>query len=179
MKITIQSMAVDTYVPMLKNLLHVLDRGAEFAKEKKIDTDSLLGEKLAPDMFPLSFQIHIACNHAKDSVARLTGQDVKSDENKEKTLAEYRARIERTIAAIQSAKPAAFEGAEDRPVEFPLIQDLGYKSNAYEYFRDWALPQFYFHVVTAYDILRHKGVQIGKRDFMGNSAGPHIGPRAK
>ncbi|MBI3678324.1 MAG: DUF1993 domain-containing protein [Proteobacteria bacterium] len=179
MKISLQTMAVDTFVPMLRNLLAVLDKGVEFAKEKKIDPESLLEERLAPDMFPLGRQIHIACMHAKDATARLSGQEIKSDENTERTLADYRARIERTIAAVQGAKPASFEGADDRAVEFPLIENLGFKSNGYQYFRDWALPQFYFHVVTAYDILRAKGVQIGKRDFMGHSAGPHIGPRSK
>ena len=92
-------------------------------------------------------------------------------------LDDLKARIAKTIDYVQSARAAAFEGAEDRAILFPLIENLVFDSNGFEYLRDWALPHFYFHVVTAYDILRHNGVEIGKRDYLSHT-GIHIHPRA-
>ncbi len=90
---------------------------------------------------------------------------------------DLKARIAKTIDYVRGARPVAFAGAEDRAILFPLIENLVFDSNGFEYLRDWALPHFYFHVVTAYDILRHNGVEIGKRDYLSHT-GVHIHPRA-
>ena len=133
----------------------------------------LVNARLAPDMFPLVRQVQIACDHAKNSTARLIGQEPPVFEDNEQTLDELKARIARTIDYLRSARETAFEGAEDRDIKIPLPNNLALEMNGLQFLRDWALPHFYFHVVTAYDILRHNGVEIGKRDYLSHVAG-HI-----
>jgi hypothetical protein len=159
-------MATETFVPMLRSLSSLLDKGAEHAKAKKLDPATLVNARLAPDMFPLVQQVQIACDHAKGATARLTGQEPPRFEDNEKTLDELKARIAKTIDYVQSVPASAYEGAEDRAIKFPLIENLVFEANGFQYVRDWSLPHFYFHVVTAYDILRHNGIEIGKRDYL-------------
>lgn len=177
MKVSIHDISSGTFVPMLRSLSQIFDKAAQQAGDKKIDLAALPTARLAPDMFPLTKQVQIACDHAKDATARLIGQEPPRFENDEHTLDDLKARIAKTIDYVQSARAAAFEGAEDRAILFPLIENLVFDSNGFEYLRDWALPHFYFHVVTAYDILRHNGVEIGKRDYLSHT-GIHIHPRA-
>jgi uncharacterized protein len=160
------TMAVETFVPMLRSLSKVLDKGAEHANAKKFDSAVLVNSRLAPDMFPLARQVQIACDHAKNATARLTGQEPPRFEDNEQTLDELKARIARTIDYVESARPAAFEGAEERQIKIALPGNLLLEMNGLQSLRDWSLPHFYFHVVTAYDILRHNGVDIGKRDYL-------------
>jgi hypothetical protein len=159
-------MASETFVPMLRSLSSLLDKGAEHATAKKLDPATLVNARLAPDMFPLVQQVQIACDHAKGAAARLTGREPPRFEDNEKTLDELKARIAKTIDYVQSVPASAYEGAEDRAIKFPLIENLVFEANGFQYVRDWSLPHFYFHVVTAYDILRHNGIEIGKRDYL-------------
>jgi hypothetical protein len=165
-KNAMHAMAVETFVPTLRTLSSLLDKGAEHAKAKKLDPATLVNARLAPDMYPLVKQVQIACDFAKSTAARLAGREPPSFEDNEQTLDELKARIVKTIDYVQSVPASAFEGAEGRPIKFPLIENLVFEANGIQYLRDWSLPHFYFHVVTAYDILRHSGVEIGKRDYL-------------
>ncbi len=173
-----RDVAVGTFVPMLQSLSKVLDKAVAHAEAKKFDANILVSARLAPDMFPLSTQIQIACDHAKNGSGRLTGETPPRFDDDEKTIDELKARIAKTVAYIESLRPNAFDGGEERKVTMPLIEGLEFHANGFEYLRDWALPHFYFHVVTAYDILRHNGVEIGKRDYLAHT-GAHIRPVAK
>jgi len=172
-KISVYAISIGTFVPMLRALSSILDKGAEHASARNFDSAVLVNARLAPDMFPLVRQVQIACDHAKNSTARLIGQEPPVFEDNEQTLDELKARIARTIDYLQSARETAFEGAEDRDIKIPLPNNLALEMNGLQFLRDWALPHFYFHVVTAYDILRHNGVEIGKRDYLSHAAG-HI-----
>jgi hypothetical protein len=171
-------MSVDTFVPMLRSLSALLEKGAEHARAKGIDPDSLANARLAADMFPLARQVQIACDQAKNGTARLIGREPPRFEDNEKTLADLKARIAKTLAYLDTIRPAAFEGARTRQVTFALNGELTLDMDGVQYLRDWALPHFYFHVVTAYDILRHNGVEIGKRDYL-THAGYAIRPTKK
>jgi hypothetical protein len=173
---SLYDLSTGTFVPMLRSLSHLLDKAVEQASARKIDLAALPNARLAPDMYPLTKQVQIACDHAKDATARLTGQDPPRFDDDEQTIDDLKRRVAKTIECVQRAPAAAFDDAEDRPILFPLIQNLVFDSNCFEYLRDWALPHFYFHVVTAYDILRHHGVEIGKLDYLSH-AGVHIHPR--
>ena len=166
MKISTYTMAIDTFVPMLRSLSELLDKGAEHARAKKLDPASLVNAKLAPDMYSLDKQVQIACDNAKNSTAQLIGTEPPRFEDNEKTLDELKARIAKTIDYLQKLRAAAFEGAEDREIRIPLPGDMQLEMTGVQFLRDWALPHFYFHIVTAYDILRHSGVDIGKRDYL-------------
>lgn len=173
---TLYDMAVGTFIPMLTTLIGVLDKGEEHARGKGQDPEALLGKQLAPDMFTLSKQVQFTCRHAREAAAYLTGKKPAAGEFKEMTLAELKAHIHATIDGVKSADAKAFDGA--RRIEMPLQPPLYAEMSGFEFLRDWALPNFYFHAVTAYDILRHEGVEIGKRDYMGAALGPHIRQRA-
>jgi uncharacterized protein len=161
-----QTLAIDTFVPALRTLASVLDKAAAYAREKGTDPEALLKERLAPDMFPLSSQIQIACYHAKDGSARSTGQEPPKIDVKELTFDEHKALIASTVHALEALDAAAFAEATKRKVELSLSGGRVFASNALEFVQHWSIPHFYFHIVTAYDILRHVGVQLGKRDFM-------------
>jgi uncharacterized protein len=161
-----QAFAVGTFVPGLHSLAGVLDKAAAHAREKGSDPEALLKERLAPDMFPLSSQIQIACYHAKDATARATGQEPPKIEVKELTFDEHKALIRKTVDALQAIDASAFSEASKRKVDLSLGGGRSFESNALEFTQHWSIPHFYFHVVTAYDILRHLGVPLGKRDFM-------------
>lgn len=175
--ITMHALCIGTFVPMLRSLSQIFDKAIEQAPGKGIDLAKLPEARLAPDMFPLTRQVQIACDMAKSAAARLTGAEPPRHEDNETTMDELKARIANTIAYMEGMQSEAFAGGEDRAILFPLIDDLVFDSDGFEYVRDWALPHFYFHVVTAYDILRHKGFDIGKRDYLSH-AGPHIHPRS-
>ena len=171
MKISIYAMAVKTYVPMLRSLSHVLDQGAEHARAKKSNAADLVNARLAPDMYTLAKQVQLACDQAIDSTARLSSQDAPQFENNEKTLEELKTRIDKTLKYVESVRPEAFDGAEDRKITIPIPENnIDFEMNGLQYLRDWAMPHFYFHVVTAYGILRHHGVEIGKIDYMNQVA---------
>jgi uncharacterized protein len=166
MKITMHSMSIDTFVPVLTHLSTLLDKALAHATAKKFDPGVLVNARLAPDMFPLNRQIQIACDAAKNGSARLAVQEAPRFEDKESTLEELRTRIARTIDYLKTLSASAFEGAEDRVVKIPVGEST-IEMQGLPYLQTWALPNFYFHVVATYAILRHNGVEIGKRDFLG------------
>ena len=160
------ALSVETFIPTLNALSALLDKASA---QKGGEAEQLVGAQLAPDMFPLSRQVQIACDQAKSGVARLAGQEPPKYEDDEKTLADLKARIAKTLAFIETVPASAFEGAETRQIAFPLRDGMGLQADGVRFLKDWALPNFYFHVVTAYDILRHNGVEIGKQDYLARS----------
>ncbi len=166
MSFGIYDATIPVYKQGLNTLLHLLDKAEEHAQAQKLDVQSLIDGKLAPDMFDFKKQIQIACDFAKGGAMRLTGQDVPSHPDTETTVAELRARIQASLAIVDSVKAEQFAGAEDREIKivFPwtTLEFSGARFVTY-----WSLPNFFFHVTTAYNILRQQGVQIGKADFLG------------
>ncbi len=163
---SLSSMSIPAFEISLRALWAVLDKAAAYAEAKRIDAATLLGARLFPDMFPLLRQVQSACDQAKNAGARLAGVEPPTFAADEKTIADLKARIDRTIAFVKTLDVAALDAAADRDVAFPLGPNTGHMSGA-DYLRHFALPNFYFHLTTAYDILRHCGVEIGKRDFLG------------
>lgn len=142
-----------------------LDKAIAFGEQKKFDPETLLVARLAPDQFPLARQIQVACDNAKGIVARLAGKENPAHADTEKTIAELRERIRKTIAFVKSATPDDFTGAEDREIRLPWIAE-GKPMRGVDYLHHYALPNFYFHLTTAYDILRHIGVDLGKPNYI-------------
>jgi hypothetical protein len=166
MQISMHATLVPTASRMLGNLSTILDKAAAFAEARKIDPAVLLNSRLAPDMFPLTRQVQIACDMAKGAAARLSGVDVPKYDDNETTIPELKARIARTLAFIGGTDPAGYAGSEDR--EIVLQMRTGERRfQGLNYLRDFVLPNVYFHVTTAYLILRHNGVELGKNDFVG------------
>jgi hypothetical protein len=150
---------------MLKNLDAILDKAAHYAEAKKFDSQVFLQARLAPDQFAFVRQVQIACDTAKNGVARITGKDAPVHEDNEQSLAELKARIAKTLSYLQTVSAADFEGAESRRVTQPRW--AGKTLSAKEYALEHVLPNLYFHVTTAYAILRHNGVDVGKKDYLG------------
>jgi hypothetical protein len=166
MKISMHAMSVDVFVPALTHLSKLLDKGVAHAGAKKFEPGVLVNARLAPDMFPLSRQIQIACDAAKNGCARLAGQEAPRFEDKETTLEELSARVAKTTEYLKSLSASAFDGSEDRVIKIP-VGERTIEMQGLPYLQTWALPNFYFHVVATYAILRHNGVEIGKADFLG------------
>jgi uncharacterized protein len=166
MRVSVHTMTVEAFVPMLQSLSKMLDKAAQYASTKKFDPAVLAQARLAPDMFAFVKQVQLTCDFAKNSTARLTAQEAPRFEDTEQTLDELKTRIARTIDYLQSVKPQALEGAEDRDIKIPLPNNHSLEMKGLPFLRGWALPNFYFHLVTAYDILRHNGVEVGKRDYL-------------
>jgi uncharacterized protein len=175
MNTSINAVALETYVPALRTLAGLLDKGAEQAQAKGTDSAALLKERLAPDMFPLAVQVQLACHHAKDGTARVTGEEPPKIEIKEQlTVADLKSLIEQTAATLTKVDAKAFDGAEQRKIELSLQGSRTFEANGFQFLCHWSIPHFYFHVVTAYDILRHNGIQLGKRDYMSQITAGHI-----
>ncbi len=166
MKISMHTMSVEAFVPTLTGLSKILDKAAQHAAAKKFDPSVLVNARLAPDMFPFVKQVQIACDFAKNSTARLAGQEAPRFEDNEQTIDELKTRIAKTLDYVKSVRPDTFEGAEDRDIKLSFPNGMSLEFKGLPFLRDWALPNFYFHAVTAYDILRHNGVDIGKRDYL-------------
>jgi hypothetical protein len=166
MALSMYHASVPAFLQMLNSLAAILDKAEAFAAERKIDPAVLLGWRLAPDMFALTRQVQIATDHAKGCCARLAGVEVPKYADDETTFAELKARIARTIQFVQGFKPGDIDGSEERDITLTAgTRELRFKGQ--QYLVNFALPNFYFHVTTAYDILRHCGLPIGKRDYMG------------
>ena len=166
MTISMYSASVPVYQSMLNNLKGVLAKGAAFAAAKKVDESVLMNARLAPDMLAMSRQVQIACDFAKGSIARLAGLEVPKWEDNEKSFADLAARTDKTIAYVGEFSAAQIEGQEDRNIELTIAGNpMSFKGQ--QYLLNVAMPNFYFHVTTAYAILRHNGVEIGKSDFLG------------
>ena len=159
--------AVPAYLQILASLSGLLTKAEAHCTAKKIAPEVLLGSRLYPDMLPLSKQIQLASDFATRGCARLTQSEVPSTPDTEKTFEELRARLARTIDYVKSFKPAQFEGAETRYVTFPMGPEKTMTMKGQQFLSNFSLPQFYFHAAIAHGLLRHNGVEIGKRDFMG------------
>jgi len=161
----------DFSIPVLKqslgSLAAILRKAADHAENKKIDPAVLISARLFPDMFALAKQVQIATDQAKGCAARLAGVDIPSFDDNETTFAELQARIEKTIAFLDSFKAPQINGSETRDIVLQL-RERTVEFKGQEYLLKWVMPNFYFHVTTAYNILRHNGVEIGKRDFLGS-----------
>ncbi len=166
MRISMYAASVPVFAKMLGNLSAILDKAAAYAEQKKIDPAVLLAARLYPDMYALTKQVQIACDFAKGAVARLAGEEPPKYEDDETTIAELKARIARTIDYIRGFTPERLDGSETREVELQ-IRGESVRYPGLTYLLHVATPNFYFHVTAAYGILRHNGVELGKRDFVG------------
>lgn len=166
MPLSMHSMTVEQFVPMLKNLNTILGKAEAFAATKKIEPGVLEGLRLAPDMLSFARQVQLASDFAKNSAARLAGVEPPKFEDNEKTLAELKARVTRTIDYLGTLTPAQFAGAETRHIVLPL-RTRTLELDGLPFLQKWVLPNFFFHVTTAYALLRHVGVEVGKQDFLG------------
>jgi hypothetical protein len=151
----------------LNALSAVLDKAAAFAAAKKIDPSVLLNSRLAPDMFPLTRQVQIATDLAKNGASRLAGLEPPRYEDTETTIDELKARIAKTVAHLKTVDPKKIDAAGERELTFPLGPVNKGQMKADEYLNHFVLPNVYFHLTAAYAILRHCGVEIGKQDFLG------------
>ncbi len=166
MSLSIYTISVPAYIRGFSVLSSLIDKAEAFAAEKKISPSVLVNARLAPDMLPFSGQIQRASDTAKGTIGRLTAVEVPKFADEETSFAELRDRIARTVAFLESVDAAAFEGADTKDVTLSAGQ-LKVTLNGEEYVQKFALPNFYFHVTTAQNILRHNGVQIGKLDYIG------------
>jgi hypothetical protein len=151
----------------LNALSGVLDKAAAFATAKKVDPAVLLGYRLAPDMFALARQVQVACDQAKNGAARLAGVEPPRFEDNETTIDELKARIGKTVAFLKGLDGKAIDGSSEREITFPLGGERKGHMKGADYLNHFVLPNFYFHLTAAYAIVRHCGVDIGKRDFLG------------
>src|SRR5262245_15348035 len=157
--------SVPVFLQMLPCLSAILDKAAAHAAARKIDPHVFLEARLYPDMFPLTRQIQVATDFAKGACARLAGMDPPKYPDVEKSLDELKARITKTVDLIKEFKPAQIDGSEEREISLTLGGQLQ-KYKGENYLISLVLPNFFFHVTTAYAILRHNGVELGKQDFM-------------
>ncbi|MEZ4366032.1 MAG: DUF1993 domain-containing protein [Kofleriaceae bacterium] len=157
---------VPVFTKFLHNVEHWLDRAVAHGEHRKFDPAVLLGARLAPDQYPLVRQIQAACDQTKWTVAKLTGKDAPSNPDTEQTLPELRARIATAIAYLATFSRADFEGAEERPCGHAWMG--GKQLRGGDYLDHFALPNLHFHLTTAYSILRHNGVDLGKQQYIGS-----------
>jgi uncharacterized protein len=163
--VMIYKLTIPRFLKALENLDACLDKGAHFAEQKKIDPEVLLQSRLAPDQFPLLRQIQISCDTAKLAAARLTGKTAPSHPDTEKTWADCKTRIRDTVEYLRTFSEQDFQGAESREISNKYWD--GQQMRGDDYVLHHVLPNLYFHVTTAYAILRHNGVEIGKKDYLG------------
>lgn len=166
--LSMYSASVPAFIRMLGNLRAILEKGAAHAAAKKFDPAVLVNGRLAPDMFALARQVQIATDAVKGCVSRLAGVEIPKYEDTEATLPDLIARLDKTIAYVKTFKPAQIDGTEEKAIVIKSPRgDLNF--NGQQYLVHFVLPNLYFHVTTAYNILRHNGVEIGKQDYLGSS----------
>ncbi|ODV08591.1 MAG: hypothetical protein ABT20_11890 [Rubrivivax sp. SCN 70-15] len=166
MSVSMHTASVPVFARMLGNMLKWLDKAEAHAQARKFDPNNYLALRLAPDMLPFVKQIQIASDGAKGCVARLAGQDVPKWDDTEVTLDELRARIRRTLDYVQSVPAGQVDGSEQREIVLAMRQGE-VRFSGQDYLLHFVLPNFYFHATTAYALLRHAGVELGKRDYLG------------
>ena len=166
MKISMHAMSHDVFKKALTQLLLVIEKGVANAKARNFDPNVFVTQRLAPDMLPFARQVQLASDFAKNSMARLAGIDPPKFEDNEATIDELVARVKKTLEYIDTVPAAALENSETRDIKIPL-RDRTLEMKGLAFLQNWALPNFFFHHVTAYNVLRHNGVDIGKRDFLG------------
>ncbi len=166
MTVSMYQASVPVFTRTLSNLKGVLEKAAAHAQARKIDDSVMLGARLYPDMFPLTRQVQIATDFARGTGARLSGVEPPAFEDNEKTFAELFDRVDRTLAYVRTLKAADIDGSEGRSITRP-VRGVPHTFSGIDFLLKYALPNFFFHATTAYDILRHSGVEIGKTDFIG------------
>ena len=166
MTISMSSASLPVFKAMLGNLSHILDKGQAHAEAKKFDPAALLQFRLAPDMLPFTRQILIACDGAKNGMARISGVEAPKFEDTEATFPELKARIQKTLDYLGSVPSESVDGTEDKDITFPIGRDKTRTMKAEAYLKHSVMPNFYFHVTMAYAILRHNGVELGKADYL-------------
>ena len=166
MSLSMYQASIPAFVQMLNNLSAIMDKAEAHARSREIDPEVLLNYRLAPDMLPFVRQIQIAADLAKGAAARLAGVEVPKHDDTEKTFADLKARLAKTVTFVQSFKPSDIDGSEDREINLTLGEHkMSFRGQPY--LVRFVVPNFYFHCTTGYDILRHCGVDLGKRDFIG------------
>ena len=168
MSLSMSAVAIPTFLNTLGALSKILDKAAAHCAAKKIDQAVLLQTRLIPDMFPLVKQVQLTCDFAKNTLGRLTGEPPKFPDE-EKSIDELKAPIAKTIDYVKGFKAEQVDATEDKDVTFPIGPQQTMTLKGAQYLIGFALPNFYFHATTAYDILRQSGVEIGKRDFLGRT----------
>lgn len=170
MTMSMYAASVPVFQHMLRNLSHILDKGEASAQARKFDASVLLNARLAPDMLPFTRQILIACDAAKNGVARISGVEAPKFDDSEATFGELKLRIQKTLDYLASVPAGAMDGTEDKEITFPVGRESSRTMKAQAYLTTWALPNFFFHVTTAYALLRHNGVDLGKTDYLVGAA---------
>ena len=166
MTISIYEASVPQFKKMLSNLSAILTKGESHLIHKKIDEKVLLGSRLFLDMFALTKQVQIACDHAKNGLARLAGVEAPKMDDQEASFAELQARIAKTIEFLDTLTREQLDGSADKEIKFS-IGERKFEFIGDKYLVTWIIPNFYFHITTAYNILRHNGVEIGKSNYLG------------
>jgi hypothetical protein len=166
MSYSVSQTALPTFEIGLNALSGVLDKAAAFAAAKKVDPAVLLGYRLAPDMFALARQVQVACDQAKNGAARLAGAEPPKFEDNETSLEQLKERIAKTVAYLKTLDGKAIDASADKEITFPLGPAKGQMTGG-DYLNHFVLPNFYFHLTAAYAIVRHCGVELSKRDFLG------------
>ncbi len=171
MTLSMSSASLPVFQQMLGNLKHFLDKGLAHAQARKFDPQVLVAARLAPDMLPFSRQVLIACDAAKLGAARLSGLEAPRYDDTESTFEELQARIDKTLAWLATVQADTLDGTEGKDITFPVGRDGATRTMKGEaYLKHWVLPNMYFHVTTAYAILRHNGVELGKADYLNGRA---------
>ncbi len=167
MTVSMHKISVPIFVQFLTSLSAVLDKAAAHCEAKKIEPAALLNARLFPDMFPLARQVRAATDHAVNTTARLAGVEPPGFPNTEASFADLKERLDKAIAFVKNFKPAQIDGSEDKAIKITFPSGATRDFTGQSLLLNNALPNFYFHCTTAYDILRQCGVELGKRDFMG------------
>lgn len=165
MKISMYNITVPVFIKSLSNMGSILEKAEKESSEKKLDLEHLLTDRLYPDQFNFTRQIQIACDNAKGTTSKLAEIDNPKMEDTEKTVEELKVRIEKTIDFLKTIRPEQIEGSEDKKIA--IYSAPGKFLNGLEYVSKVALPNFFFHIVTGYSILRHNGISLGKADYLG------------
>jgi hypothetical protein len=166
MTISMYSASVPMFQQTLRNLQHILDKGEAHAQARKFDAAALANYRLAPDMLPFTKQVQIACDAAKNGVARISGAEAPRFEDNEASFADLKARIGKTLDFLASVPAESLDGTEDKEITFPVGKDKTRTMKCEAYLKHWMLPNMFFHVTMAYAILRHNGVELGKSDYL-------------
>jgi uncharacterized protein len=168
MKTSMYQTSIPTFTRVLNNLIAILEKGASDAEARKIDPVVLLNARLFPDMFPFTRQVQLVADTAISGAARLAGTEVPVHENNESSFAELAARIRKTITQLESFKPEQLDGTEDKTITWKTRSSTK-NMQGLPYLMNHVLPNLFFHSTTAYNILRHNGVELGKMDYLGRS----------
>ncbi|WP_048438563.1 DUF1993 family protein [Caenimonas sp. SL110] len=166
MTISMYSASIPVLTTTLSNLAHIVGKGQAFVEARKIEPAAILGYRLSPDMLPFTRQIQIACDAAKNGIARISGVEAPKFEDNEASFDELKDRIQKTVAWLASVPADKLDGTEDKDITFPVGRDKTRTMKAEAYLKHWAMANTSFHVVMAYAILRHNGVELGKADYL-------------